>query len=124
MLGRTVSNENSPLPEARVAEALRRFHLDQQGVAPGEAHAWILADMVVFRCREGYTPTERELSKTTEGQKLIQSARRELRAITRRQSEDVVAGVLGVPIERSFFDIDIRTGEIVEVYILGKSVAG
>ncbi len=105
-----------------VAAALRRFHHEEQGVAPRELDVHFVDDMVIVRSSGVYTPSEQELASTSEGKKLIQSARRDLRALTRRSSERLVSAVCGVPIARSFFDIDTRTGDQVEVYILERPI--
>jgi uncharacterized protein YbcI len=105
--------------ELEVAELVSRFHRDQQGYAPIFCHAHLLPDMAIVRSSGIFTPTEHTLSQTTEGRKLIQSARREQRALTRREIEARVSRLLNKPVLRSYFDLDVRTGEQVEVYILG-----
>lgn len=108
--------------EEAVADALRKFHQEQQGVAPLELDVSVLKDMVVVRSSGVYTPSERELAHTSEGKKLIQSARRDLRALTRRTAEAAVSQIVGEKVLRSFFDIDTRTGDQVEVYILERQI--
>lgn len=73
--------------------------------------------MAVVRCRDIFTPTERELVTTEEGRKIVQSARREQRALTRRQIEAAVAGAIGRTVIRSFYDLDVRVGEQAEIYV-------
>lgn len=104
------------------AHAVAKFHKDQQGVAPDDVFAWVVADMVVVRCHGVFTPTEKNLCETTDGRKIVQSARRELRALTRRQIEAEVARAVGADVLRSFCDLDVRCGEQVEVYILSHPV--
>lgn len=69
-----------------------------------------------------FTPNENDLAQTSEGRKIIQSARRDLRALTRREIEGEVSRILGVPILRSFYDLDVRTADQVEVYVLAELV--
>lgn len=102
------------------AAAVAKFHKDQQGTAPERVEAHAVADMVVVRCANVFTPTERSLCETADGRKIVQSARRELRALTRRQVEAEVSRALGVEVLRSFCDLDVRNGEQVEVYILER----
>ena len=77
----------------------------------------MLEDMVVVRCQDVFTPTEQELVETEEGRKLVQSARREQRALTRREAEASVAKASGRRVLRSFYDLDVRVGEQVEIYV-------
>jgi len=107
--------------ESQITDAIRRFHLDQQGHAPGEIETHRVGDMVVVRCHDVFTPTERDLAKTTEGMKVIQSARRDQRALTRREIEGEIGRITERKVLRSFYDIDTRNGEQVEVYILARA---
>jgi uncharacterized protein YbcI len=104
------------------AQAVAKFHKEQQGVPPAKIDAWVVDDMVVVRCQGVFTATEQNLCESTDGRKIVQSARRELRALTRRQAEADVACAIGVDVLRSFCDLDVRYGEQVEVYILASSL--
>lgn len=105
-----------------IEQALSRFHQEQQGIAPKQLRATILDDMVVVLSSGVYNTSEQELSESKQGKKLIQSARRDQRALTRREAEAAVAGIMGRRVVRSFFDIDTRTGDQVEVYILERQI--
>ena len=108
-----------PPLESELAELVARFHREQQGHAPVFCEAHLLRDMAVVRSTGIFTSTEQTLCGSTEGRKLIQSARREQRALTRRDIEGRVAKILSRHVLRSYYDLDVRTGEQVEVYILG-----
>ena len=43
------------------------------------------------------------------------------RALSRRQIESVIGEMVGRRVLRSFYDIDTRNGEQVEVYILARA---
>lgn len=108
--------------ELQVADVVCKHHREQQGVAPKIVRAHLLDGMVVIHSLGIYTQTEQSLSSTEEGRKLIKSARRELRSLTRREIEGRISSIVGAPVLRSFWDLDVRTGEQVEVYILGPSL--
>lgn len=108
-----------PPLESELADLVARFHREQQGHCPSSCHAHILPDMAIVRSAGIFTPTEQTLCGSTEGRKLIQSARREQRALTRREIEGRVANLVGRSVLRSYYDLDVRTGEQIEVYILG-----
>jgi uncharacterized protein YbcI len=105
--------------EAQLADAVCKFHREQQGRGPESIQARLLPDMAIVRTGGIFTPTEKTLCGSDEGRKLIQSARREQRALTRREAEHRVSRVLSRPVLRSYYDLDVRLGEQVEVYILG-----
>jgi len=105
--------------ESHLANEVGKFHREQQGHAPATVQARLLSDMAVVRSGGVFTPTERTLCGSDEGRKLVQSARREQRALTRRDVESRVSKVLARPVLRSYYDLDVRLGEQVEVYILG-----
>ena len=110
--------------EADIAGAVARFHRDEQGHEPARIEAFILGELVIVRCHDVFTPTERDLANTPDGKKLIQSARRDQRALTRRAFEEEVAAVVGRRVLRSFYDIDTRNGEQLEVYVLEHPISG
>ena len=103
--------------EGAIERAVARYHREQQGHTPDVCCAVLLPDMAVIRCGGIFTPTEKELVKTEEGRKLVQSARREQRALTRREVEAAVAAVAARAVARSFSDLDVRVGEHAEIYV-------
>lgn len=104
--------------EAEISQAVAGFHRDQQGHPPQRVEAHVVGHLLVVRSHEVFTPTEKDLVTTSEGQKLVQSARRDQRALTRREIEGKLSSLVGRRILRSFYDIDIRNGEQIEVYVL------
>ncbi len=105
-----------------VVDAVRRFHREQQGRAPENIEGTLIRDMLIVHSQGVFTPTETTLIETHDGRKLVQSARREQRALTRREIETTVAQVLGCEVTRSFYDLDVRNGEQIEVYMLGQNL--
>ena len=109
--------------EAEVARVVSRFHEDQHGCKPELTSAYILDDMVLVKLEGCFTPTERNLTSSTDGRKIVKSARIELRSLTRRQIEAQIGDLLGATVLRSFWDLDVRVGQQVEVYMLEKPLA-
>ena len=103
--------------ESEIERTVARYHREQQGHTPEVCRVVLLPDMTIVRCTNIFTPTERELVGTEEGRKLVQSARREQRALTRREAEAAVGQAAGKTVLRSFYDLDVRVGEQVEVYV-------
>ena len=109
---------NATVEEA-VERAVARFHREEQGHTPEVYGVTILPDMVIVRSRDVFTSTERELVETEAGRKIVQSARREQRATNRRMADAAIAAATGRVVLRSFYDLDVRVGEQVEVYVFG-----
>lgn len=108
--------------EAEIANAVVRFQREQQGRGATEVRAHLLGDMVVVRCAGIFTPTEARLSASEEGRRLIKSARQELRSINRAEIEGIIAGLVGCPVVRSYYDVDVDAAEQVEIYMLAQDV--
>jgi uncharacterized protein YbcI len=108
--------------EQDVLEGVARYHREQQGRAPAEIECQLLRDMLIVRSRGIFTPTEQELLRLPEGRKLVSTARRELRSLTRDDAEANVARAAGCEVLRSYYDLDVRIGEQVEVYMLAENL--
>ena len=91
--------------EAEVANAVVRFQREQQGRGPTEVRANLLGDLMLVRSNGIFTPTETRLAVSDEGRRLIRSARQELRAISHLEIEEIIGGIVGARIVRSYFDI-------------------
>lgn len=108
--------------EAEVANAIVRIHREQQGRGPREVKTQLVGDLIVVRCNGIFTPTEEKLSSTEEGRSLINSSRRELRAITREACEAEIERVVGAPLKRSFYDIRVADEAEIEIYVFVEDV--
>lgn len=106
--------------ELEIANAACRYHREQQGRAPGRIRVTLAGTLVVILTNDVYTPSEEQLSGTEEGRKFIKSARRDLRSLTRDRAHAEIAKVVGCPVLRSYWDLDVRVGEQLEVYVLGE----
>ena len=116
--GEVVNRPTKGTIEAEVANAIVRFQREQQGRGPTEVRAHLLGDLVLVRCGGIFTPTEARLSASDEGRRLIKSARQELRTIVRPEIEAIVGQIVGCKVIRSYADVDVEAGEMVEIYVL------
>jgi uncharacterized protein YbcI len=108
--------------EAEVANAVVRFQREQQGRGPTEVRAHLIGDLLMVRCSGVFTQTEAHLATTEEGRKLIKSARQELRLINRADIEATISLLVGCPVIRSYYDMDVEAAEQVEVYVLETDI--
>jgi uncharacterized protein YbcI len=104
--------------EAEIANAVVRFHREQQGRGPADVRAHLLGDLILVRCAGIFTPTEARLAASEEGRRLIKSARQELRSINHEELETILAGIAGCRVVRSYCDVSVEAGEQMEVYVL------
>jgi len=114
----TLSNLLPVDAEELAANVVAGFHREQHGITPQTTRARVVDDLLVVRLENAFTSIECDLIQTEQGRKLVQSSRRELRAMTRRTVEKRLAEALGVKITRSFCDLDVRNGMVIEVYVL------
>ncbi len=108
--------------EAEIANAVTKFHREQQGRGPGEVRAFIIGEMVLVRCQSIFTPVEAKLSGSDEGRKLIKSARQELRSINHLEIQEIIGKLVGCAVLRSHCDLSVEASEQVEVYILERNL--
>lgn len=108
--------------EADIANAIVKFHREQQGRGPTDVRAHLIGDTVLVRCSGIFTATEAHLSASEEGKRLIKSARQELRSIHHGDIEEIVAGIAGCAVLRSYCAVDVDVAEQVEVYILSEDL--
>ena len=108
--------------EADIANAVVKFHREQQGRGPSDVRAHLIGDMVLVRCTGIFTPTEAHLSVSEDGRKLIKSSRQELRSINHTEIEGMVAAIVNCAVLRSYCDLDVDAAEQVEVYVLAADI--
>lgn len=108
--------------EAEVANAVVKFHREQQGRGPEDVRVHLAGDCVLVRSTGIFTSVEARLCGTEEGRRLIRSARHELWSIHHTEIEAVVGRILDTQVVRSYCDMDPRAAEQVEVYVLREDV--
>ena len=108
--------------EAEIANAVARFHREQQGRGATDVRAHLIGDMALVRCSGIFTPTEARLSVSDEGRKLIKSSRQELRSINHREIEELVGEIAGARVARSYYDLVVESAEQIEVFVFESDV--
>lgn len=107
--------------ELSVANALLRYHREQQGIAPERIEVRVCGTLITALSNGIYTPTELQLSQHEAGRMAVKSARRELRSLTRESAHAAIAGAC--PVLRSYWDLDVRIGEQMEAYVLAEDIS-
>lgn len=119
---RAVQTLNAETISLEVANAIMRYHREQQGHAPGCIKVTLSGSLLTVLTSDIYTPTERQLVLTEDGRKFVKSCRRELRTLTRETAHAAIAGACGCPVLRSYWDLDVRVGEQLEAYVLAEDL--
>ena len=108
--------------EAEIAKAVVKFQREQQGRGPVEVEVHLVRDLVLVRSSGIFTATESRLAGTSEGRRLIKSARQELRAINHQEVEELVGAAAGCAVRRSYADVNTEAAEQVEVFVLAEDI--
>lgn len=104
--------------ERALADRLAKLHREEHGVLPDVTSAHLCGDLAIVRMRGVFTGPERAVLAEEGGRKRVALARHEHRSLVRRKMHAAVADVLGCEPIRSFFDLDARTGDAAEVYVM------
>lgn len=104
--------------EKSLAESLARHHRSEHGASPESLTVHLCGDLAIVRSRGVWTAQERELLLDLEHRKIVTASRHDHRALTRAAVHRLVSETLGCEVLRSFYDLDVRTGEANEVYVL------
>lgn len=107
--------------EAEIANAVTRFHREQQGRGPGDVRAFLIGELILVRCTAILTSVEAKLCASEEGRRLIKSARQELRSINHLEIEEIIGELTGCPVLRSHCDLSVEAAEQIEVYVLKEN---
>ena len=111
--------------EAEISEALIKFEKEYMGRGPEETKTYIIDDMVLVRLKQVLTPAEKQLAKTSNGDKgraLIKQVRMELLEKARPILENVVVKVTGKKVKTLHTDISTVSGNRIIVFVLEDSL--
>ena len=104
--------------ESTLVDRAARHHREEHGVAPEEVTVALCGDLAILRAHGVFSSAERAVLAEEGGRKRVALARHEHRSLTRDRAHTAIAEVLGCEVLRSFYDLDARTGELVEVYVM------
>jgi uncharacterized protein YbcI len=106
--------------QSEIAAEMARFQRDSHGLFPERVSSIVVDDVVIVRSIGTFNRQEVELSDSTEGQKLIQSARREMQTDLRGDLHRLIERLTGERVLRSFYDVDVRNGDEARVFVLAQ----
>ena len=106
--------------EASISEALIKFEKEFMGRGPRETVSHIIKDAIFVRLKGVLTPAEEQLSKTSEGAKLIKKTRVELLESGMALLGKIVFDITGCEVTSMHSDICTMTGEKIIVFVLDR----
>lgn len=108
--------------ESDICNAIITFERKYLGRGPKEGKVFILGDMIVVRLKGVLTPAEEQLSKNTEGARLIKKVRMSLIEGARSILENLMMEITGCQVISLHTDISTKKGERIIVFILDKNL--
>ncbi|WP_366921514.1 DUF2294 domain-containing protein [Metallumcola ferriviriculae] len=110
------------LMEEKVTNAMIKIQKEQTGRGATSGKSYIIQDMIAVRLRGVLTPAESKLTHDSEGCRLIKDLRFHLEHMTRPQMEKIIYDITGVKVISVHGDISTKTGERLEVFMLGENL--
>ena len=110
--------------ETDLKQALIQFFKEVIGRGPEDTRAWLLPDMVLFRCRKVLLPYELGLLQLAECEsncRLVKQMRRELMEQHSAKLKAAVSSLLGTSVLSVYHDLSTTTDESIIVLTLGPS---
>lgn len=97
------------------------FYREVLGVGPKQANTYILNDMIIFRFQTELLPLEKKLLTKKRGVELVKTIRQSLNDTTIEEISKIIKEITGQTVISAHSDISTKTGEILEVFILGEN---
>ncbi len=109
--------------EDAISKEVTSFYAENLGVGPKQAKTYILQDMVIVRLHGKLLPIEENLLKLSheKGIELIKNIRKSLHEIATKQLGVIIKKITGHDVVSSHSDISTKTGERIEIFILGMN---
>jgi uncharacterized protein YbcI len=108
--------------EAKIAEAITKFELEQMGRGPKEKKAYIIGEMIVLQLKGVLTKAECKLAESEDGAELIKQIRTKLLEKARPVLEKMIEKIVSAKIVSMHSDISTRTGERIIVFTFDENL--
>lgn len=108
--------------EDRIAKATTKFYVRKLGVGPREIQVYIIQDMIIIRLQGELLPIEKILLKSVSGISLVKDLRKIIHELTVNSLSEIIYEITNHRPISSHSDISTKTGEIIQVYIIGADL--
>jgi uncharacterized protein YbcI len=109
--------------EARISDAMVKFHRERTGRGPTQARTYLVDDLVIVRLQEVLTPAERQLTGNPHGQSLVKQFHQQMYEIARKDLERIVEEATGAKVLSLHNDVSTKSGEQVAIYVLDRDLS-
>jgi len=106
--------------EALISSKMIQFQREQLGRGAESAKTYIIDDMIVIRLKGVLTKAEKQLAQEEKGKPLVKEMRYRLEEIIRPELETLITDITGEKVISLHNDISTKTGERLDVIVLGK----
>lgn len=110
--------------EAAISDEMMVFQHEFVGRGPDRIRTYTVEDLVIVRSFGVLTPAEKQLKESFEGRKLIKAMRQQVLEAGRELLEDIVNRHTGCKVVSVHSDISTKSGEWVDVFVLGRPFEG
>lgn len=97
--------------EAKISEAVSKFEIEFMGRGPKEIKTIIYQDIIIVRLKGFLNQSEKKLSESSNGVKLIKDVRAALFESAREYLESLIKDIVDVNIISTHSDVSTKTGE-------------
>ena len=108
--------------EAAISDEMMAFQHAFVGRGPDRIRTRIVEDLVIVRSFGVFTPAEKQLAESFEGRRLIKAMRQQVLEAGRSVLESIVQGHTGTEVVSVHSDISTKSGEWLDVFVLGRSL--
>lgn len=108
--------------EAKISEAVSKFEIEYMGRGPKEIRTIIQSDMIIIRLKGFLSQSEKKLSESSHGVKLIKEVRTALFEGSRTFLEELIKEIIDINILSIHSDVSTKTGEKIIILVVDENL--
>lgn len=108
--------------EAKISEAVSKFEIEFMGRGPKDIRTIINKDLIIVRLSGFLSQSERKLSESSNGVKLIKEVRTALFENAREYLENLLQEIIDVNVISTHSDVSTKTGEKIIIFTVDEDL--
>jgi uncharacterized protein YbcI len=108
--------------EAKISEAVSKFELEFMGRGPKDIRTIINKDLIIVRLSGFLSQSEKKLSESSNGVKLIKEVRIALFESAREYLENLLQEIIDVNVISTHSDVSTKTGEKIIIFTVDEDL--
>jgi uncharacterized protein YbcI len=97
--------------EAKISQAVSKFEIEFMGRGPKEINTIIIQDLLIIKLNGFLSKSEKNLSETVQGVKLIKDSRTALFENAKDCFQDAIKQIIDINVISMHSDVSTRTGQ-------------